>query len=85
MRVIAIMDWIESPLANKVKTTIKEGEIYTVKDEHRGYSTFGKRWVDAYEFYEIKGFYEKGIFIPLSDQEETISIKIESEPNCHLQ
>lgn len=71
MKVICIMDFIHSPLA-EVKGTVKEGEIYTVKGEHYGYSQFAKRYVDAYAFYEVEGYYEKSIFIPLSDTDNKV-------------
>ncbi len=64
------MDSIVSPLST-VKGFITQGYIYTVKKEHYGYSHFAKRNVEAYEFYEIEGYYEKGIFIPLSNIDET--------------
>lgn len=71
MKVICLMDWIESPICeNKERNAIRFGETYTVKKEHYGYSSFGKRYVEAYEFYECGGLYEKGIFIPLSNIEE---------------
>lgn len=70
MKVIAIFESVRSPLATTITDYIKEGEIYTVKGEQRGYSLFGKRMVDAYSFYEIDGLYEKGIFIPLSSIDE---------------
>lgn len=64
-----MFDSIISPLST-ANGSIKEGGIYTVKIECSGYSTFGNRWVDAYEFYETDGLFEQGIFIPLSNIDE---------------
>ena len=76
MRVIAIMDFIISPISTS-KGNIIEGGIYTVKGEQSGWSIFAQRWVDAYEFYETEGLFEQGIFIPLSDIDETNLIQHE--------
>ena len=65
-KVICIFDFIISPLANTGNLP-KYGEVYTVKAEHIGYSSFGKRVVDSYEFFEMDGYYEKGIFIPIDE------------------
>ena len=83
MKVIAIFDWITSPIST-AKGNIKEGNIYTVKSEQSGYSTFGKRWVEAYEFYETEGLFEKGIFIPLSsvDEAEIYNVKLKNDMQC---
>lgn len=70
LQVICIMDMIESPLSTVVGGGVIEGKIYTVKGEQSGWSDFGKRMVDAYEFEEVPGLYEKGIFIPLSNIDE---------------
>ena len=81
MKVIAIMDFITSPLCiHKDCVSIKEGGIYTVKSEQSGYSTFGERWVDAYEFYEVKGLFEQGIFIPLSNIDEMLMVCLKTKP-----
>ena len=83
MKVIAVFDMITSQIST-VKNNIKEGGIYTVKSEQSGYSTFGKRWVDAYEFYETDGLFEKGIFIPLSniDEAEIYNVQPIEKPLC---
>lgn len=83
MKVIAIFDWIISPIST-AKGNIKEGNVYTVKSEKSGYSTFGKRWVEAYEFYETEGLFEKGIFIPLSsvDDAEILNVQPHNEVQC---
>lgn len=70
MKVICIMDFITSPIATIKSNGIEFGQTYTVKAEHYGWSTYGKRYVEAYEFYETAGLFEKGIFIPLSEIEE---------------
>jgi hypothetical protein len=46
-------------------------ESTTVKATHYGYSTYFKRHVEAYEFFGIDGYFEKGIFIPLSNIDES--------------
>lgn len=79
MRVIAIMDWIVSPVATVISEGVKEGGIYTIKGEISGYSNYAKRWVDAYEFYEVAGYFEQGIFIPLSEIDETVNKQYEKQ------
>lgn len=83
MKVIAIFDMITSPIST-AKGNIKEGNVYTVKSEQSGYSTFGKRWVDAYEFHETDGLFEKGIFVPLSniDEVEINNVQTIEKPMC---
>lgn len=71
MKVICIIDFIHSPLSI-INDTVKCGEIYTVKGECPGYSNFTKRQIDVFEFYEVAGYYEKGIFIPLSNIENKV-------------
>ncbi len=71
LQVICVMDMVESPLATVEGGGVIEGKIYTVKSEQTGFSTFGNRIVDAYEFEEVPGLYEKGIFIPLSNIDES--------------
>lgn len=66
MKVIAIMDYIISPISTATGI-IKEGKIYTVIDEYSGYSTFAEREVETYALEGIDGLFEKGIFVPLSD------------------
>jgi hypothetical protein len=79
MKVIAIMDFVTSPLSTATGS-IKEGGIYTVKSEQSGYSEFGKRWVDAYEFEGIDGLFEQGIFIPLSNIDEMLLVCLRAKP-----
>lgn len=69
MKVICIFDFIKSPISEVKTKPIKYGGVYTVKGEQYGFSTFAQRWVDAYEFEEVAGLYEKGIFIPIEDNE----------------
>lgn len=82
MKVICIFDFITSPLAYpNLKGVIKYGEVYTVISERKGYSTFGKRIVDAYQFKEVDGLYEKGIFIPIDENKfDTVLKKVLSVP-----
>lgn len=71
MKVICIDCGIKSPIADHAnRTYIKEGEIYTVKNKVSGFSTYANRTVYAYEFYEITGYYERALFIPLSNIKE---------------
>jgi activator of HSP90 ATPase len=68
LKVICIFDYVISPLYEGADSgKVKYGNVYTVKAEHRGYSEFAKRDVDAYEFFEMEGLYEKGIFIPIDE------------------
>lgn len=69
MKVICINYGVKSPLAQNV-SYIKEGNIYTVRCEETGYSTYAGREVEAYGFEEIDGLYEKGMFMPISDIDE---------------
>ena len=70
LQVICVMDSIENPYSTVVGGGVIDGKIYTVKGEQCGFSTFGQRMVDCYEFVEVPGLYEKGIFIPLSNIDE---------------
>ncbi len=77
MKVICIFDYVISPLYGGDGELIKSGETYTVKSEQKGYSTFGKRYVNAYELFEVSGLWEKGIFIPVDENKfDTILKKI---------
>lgn len=49
---------------------VKEGAIYTVKSEVKGYSDLAQREVDCYEFEELSGYFEKACFMPLSNIDE---------------
>jgi len=59
---------------------VKEGRIYTVKKEVTGYSDYAGRIVDAYEFEELPGYFERGMFIPLSDFDEKLIQLLRTKP-----
>lgn len=51
---------------------VKEGSVYTVVKEVKGYSDLAQREVDCYEFEGLSGFFEKGMFAPLSNFDERL-------------
>lgn len=59
---------------------IKEGHIYTVKKEIKGYSNLAQREVDCYEFEELSGYFEKSMFMPLSDFDERLLVILRKKP-----
>lgn len=79
MKVICVNYGIRSPLATG-KDYIKEGCVYTVRCEEKGYSTYAKRIVDAYGFEEIDGLYEKGMFLPISNLDESLMHLLNKKP-----
>jgi len=70
MKVIAMFDYYISPICT-ADGDIKEGQVYTVKEQGCHYSSYAKRWVNYYGFYETgNSLWEQGIFIPLSEIDE---------------
>jgi len=62
------------------KSYVKEGGIYTVKKEVKGYSDLAERYVDCYEFEELSGYFEKGMFMPLSNLDENLIHCLKTKP-----
>lgn len=79
MKVICVNYGHKSPLGES-NDYIKEGEIYTVKCEETGFSTYAQRVVEAYGFEEIYGLYEKGMFMPLSNFDEGLMQLLRTKP-----
>ena len=79
MKVICVNYGHKSPLANG-KDYVKEGEVYTVRCEETGFSTYAQRMVEAYGFEEIEGLYEKGMFMPISDLDENLIHLLNTKP-----
>ncbi len=69
MKVICISEGFKMPEADG-RDYVKEGKIYTVKKEVSQYSELAKRTIEAYEFVELWGYFDKSMFIPLSDIDE---------------
>ena len=79
MKVICVNYGHKSPFA-EMTDYIKEGEIYTVRCEETGFSTYANRIVDAYGFEEIDGLYEKGMFMIISDFDENLLNLLRTKP-----
>lgn len=79
MKVICINSGDLSPLA-ETNDIAKEGQIYTVRCEETGFSTYAQRKVEAYGFEEIDGLYEKALFMPLSDFDEKLIHCLKTSP-----
>lgn len=47
----------------ETKEYVKLMEVYTVKNKESGYSNIAQRFVDAYEFEELKGLFECDMFV----------------------
>lgn len=62
---------------------VKEGNIYTVIKEDSDYSEISKRIVEVYELEELEGYYERGMFIPLSDFDEKLLRLLKTKPLRH--
>ena len=76
MKVLCINTGYKNPYCEiKDNSYIKEGEIYTVIGEHSGYSTHVKQIIYVYELEEVDGYYEKGLFVPISDIDEIEMIR----------
>lgn len=59
---------------------VKEGESYTVKNILTGYSDIAQREVVVYEFEELEGYFEIGMFIPLSTFNEKLKVLLRTKP-----
>lgn len=59
---------------------IKEGAIYTVKAQFAQYSEIAQRIVEVYEFEEVDGYYECGMFAPLSNFDERLIHCLHTKP-----
>lgn len=59
---------------------VKEGSVYTVAKEVKGYSDLAQQEVDCYEFEELDGFFEKGMFMPLSNFDERLIHLLRTKP-----
>ncbi len=49
---------------------VKIAGVYNVKNMFTEYSEYAGRMVSVYEFYEMNGYFEQGLFIPLSNIDE---------------
>lgn len=79
MKVICINYGHKSPLA-ETGDYVKESNIYTVRCEQVGFSTYANRIVNAYGFEEIDGLYEKAMFLPISDFDEKLIKLLRTKP-----
>lgn len=79
MKVICVNYGHKSPIAI-TGDYIKEGSVYTVRCEEKGFSNYAQKMVEAYGFEEIDGLYEKEMFIPLSDFDERLIHCLNTKP-----
>jgi hypothetical protein len=79
MKVICVNYGNKSPLAEGTDY-IKEGQVYTVRCEETGFSTYAQREVEAYGFEEIEGLYEKGMFMLISNIDEGLIKLLRTKP-----
>ena len=59
---------------------VKEGSVYTVVKEVKEYSDLAQKEVECYEFEELGGYFEKGMFAPLSDFDEGLIHLLRTKP-----
>ena len=64
----------------EIKEYIKEGKTYTVKSHFAQYSEIAQRIVEVYEFEEISGYFECGMFAPLSNFDERLIHCLKTKP-----
>lgn len=64
----------------EIREYIKEGATYTVKGQFAQYSEIAQRIVEVYEFEEVIGYFECGMFAPLSEFDEKLLHCLRTKP-----